>query len=301
MVTKAPELNVTGFNLGEKKAIKESYAKVYDKAAGIFANYGITLTVDAPAFEVNTKDKDERKYIGNVGLERYIPEITEQLEKWLKRSPDYIQALKDNVNEIVYSAYCYDKDKEKVQYELSEKRLSLRVNCAYICYDLCWENIGKFLEQNLQQSSGSDNSGLVLDGFNLGEQKDIKDSYTTVYGDAAKFLSTYGVTLTIDMPSFEFHTRGKDERQWVGKVGLVRYIPEITKSLEKWTKASSDYAEALTDSVSEIIYSAGCYDKSKDKVEYELKDKKLTFKVNCAYICYDLCWEKIGEFLEKSL
>lgn len=147
------ELDLTGFNLGQKKEIKEYYSKVYSDAVEELSKFGIKLSLDMQGFEKNTRDKDERKNVGNVGLGRHIPTIVSEIKDWAEKTPDYKEALIEHLSEIVFTAHCYDEKKDRTKIEINEKTLVLSINCYYINYGLDWrDNITKYLEENLGKS-----------------------------------------------------------------------------------------------------------------------------------------------------
>jgi len=298
METTTNSLDLTGFNLGEKKIIRDSYGKVFPDASKLITNYGPTFTIDALTFEKYTKDTEERKWIGGVAFERYVPELTSTIEKFCSKDPEYAQAFKQTVKEIIYQGGCHDKGKEKATFELKDGRLLIKLNCAYFGYSLDWDGLISMLEKSV--STENSNDAFDLSGYNLGEKKSIKDSHAKMYPDAAKIITSCGAIFTIDYQSFEKYTRDTEERKWIGVVALERYLPELSSTIEKFCRKDPDYLEAFKEGVKEVIYQGGCYDKGKEKLTFDLKDKKLMIKLNCAYICYSMDWDNLITFLEKS-
>jgi len=141
--------DLTGFNIGEKKKIKDAAAANLPAAVKLLSAYGLKITVNWPAFEKFTKGTARRDYVTKWVYESLVKEYSEELDKFAKSNADYKEAMMEAAKELLISCDCFDDNKPRANFSLANKVLTVNQNGSWISYSVNPDEVSKFLEKSL--------------------------------------------------------------------------------------------------------------------------------------------------------
>ncbi len=140
--------DLTGFSLGEKKTLKEKIAGEFAEASKKLAELKLTLDVDMPAFEKQTRDTERRGVVATI-FYMICTDYAEELTKFCSNA-DYKEAIQEAANKVVITSDKYSNQSgERAEFEIKDKTIFIKIDSSYLSYSTFPEELSKFLEKSL--------------------------------------------------------------------------------------------------------------------------------------------------------
>jgi len=125
--------DMSGYNLGEKKAWKDFKAASWADVSKPFTSVGISYDINIGSLQTISAGKDLRTDTARAvdGLNKYtFAEYATVFTKFCSNA-DFKEAVCDAVKSVVFEWDVYDESKPRVKFEIKDKVLHIVLNAAY--------------------------------------------------------------------------------------------------------------------------------------------------------------------------